>query len=153
MGEPAIGHPARVIVARHPRLLMLEQFWNGKRGARWAPSKNDMDPLDMAAWLGNLMIVAVLDGGEDFLCRLYGTHLVQLFSRELTGRRLSSLSGAERNRIQGRLRAVLRDRRPRHFRFDFRRGSRSFSVAELILPLSDDGKAVSHLLIGAYPSL
>lgn len=151
MGEPAFGYPGQVIVARHPRLLLLEQFWHGKRGTRWAPRKHDMDPLEMAAWLGNLMVVAVLDNG-DFLYRLYGTNLVQLFGRELTGRRLSSLSGAERNRIQARLQSVLSDRRPRHFRFEYRRGSRSLPVAELILPLSDDGERVSHLLIGAYPS-
>jgi hypothetical protein len=131
---------------------MLEQLWHSKRGIRWAPRKRDMDPLDMVVWLGNLMVVAALDDGNDFLCRLYGTNLVQLFGRELTGRRVSSLSGAERNRFQGRLRSVLSERRPRHFRFEFRRGRHAFSVAELILPLTDDGETVSHLLIGAYPS-
>lgn len=152
MGEPAIGHPARVIVARHPRLLMLERFWHGKRGARWAPRKHDMDPLDMVAWLGNLMVVAPLDDGDDFLCRLYGTNLVQIFGRELTGRRVSSLGGAERKRFHARLQAVLSERRPRHFRFEYRRGRQAVSVAELVLPLSDDGETVNHLLIGAYPS-
>ena len=150
MAELAQGRPARVIFARHPRLVALEQFWHRKRHLRWAPAKHDMDPLEMRDWLGNLMVLDLIDGGADFHYRLYGTNLVKLFGRELTGRRVSALPATERKRTQERLYSVARDGKPRHFRFELRMAKAIVPIAELVLPLSDDGERASHLLIGAY---
>ena len=152
MGEPAPGLPAGVIVALHPRLLALERYWSQKRKLGWAPAKGDIDRLEMASWLGNLMILSVVDGGRDFFYRLYGTNLVQLFGRELTGRKVSSLGLVERHRILGRFRAVIDARKPRHFRFEHHLDEAVLAVCELTLPLTDDGERVSHLLVGAYES-
>ena len=152
MGEPVFGLPAGVIVARHPRLLSLERYWNQKRAFRWAPAKREVDPLEMASWLGNLMILSVLDGGRDFFYRLYGTNLVQLFGHELTGRRVSALRLSECNRVRSRFQTVIAARKPRHFRFEHASGETSLAVCELALPLTEDGERVSHLLVGAYES-
>lgn len=75
----------------HPKLLDLLRFWEEKRGARTMPRRSEIDVLELAPWLGNLILLEVLDYGENFLYRVYGTNLVRLIQYDRTGKSTDDL--------------------------------------------------------------
>lgn len=57
----------------HPLLQRLLQLWDVKRGQRPMPVRADFDVLELKDWLGNLVLVDVLEGATEFRYRLYGS--------------------------------------------------------------------------------
>jgi hypothetical protein len=134
----------------NPRLRRLYQYWCDRRGDRRFPARSDIDPLDLAFLLGNLILIDVIDGDPPgFFIRLHGTNLAQRAGYELTGKMLNELPINEFRQLamqtftwvaktgepfRGRRDRVL-DERPRHYE-------------TLILPLSRNGERVDMLLAG-----
>lgn len=132
------------------KLAALHRFWEVKRGARALPSREDIDATELAAWLGNLMLLQVEDGGHDFLYRVYGTTIAEYFGRDLTGRRTSELTPAVQTVVRREYGEAISGARPyfvtrrRSVNSDYAR------MAKLILPLGPDRTRVEHLLVGVY---
>lgn len=124
-------------------------YWNVKRGARHMPARRDLDPLDMRAFLPQVMLLDVLDGGRDFFCRVCGSDIRERIGVEMTGRLLSELNGEPEvvKRILEEYREVVRLRRPTSARHDFinRITGRPKVYERLTTPLSDDGRIVNML--------
>jgi hypothetical protein len=134
----------------NPRLRRLYEYWCARRGDRHFPTRADIDPLDLAFLMGNLILIDVVAGDPlGFFIRLHGTNLAQRAGYELTGRMLNELPITEFRQLamqtftrvattgepfRGYRDRVLDDR-PRHYE-------------TLILPLSEDGERVDRLLAG-----
>jgi hypothetical protein len=58
-------------------LRRLYSYWSDRRGARLAPSRHDIDPMDFRYLRGNIMIVDVLRDPLRFRVRLHGTEMVR----------------------------------------------------------------------------
>jgi hypothetical protein len=125
------------------------------------PSRADLDPLEMGAWLGNLLLIDVAKGGE-FVYRLYGTKFVDSFGVDMTGHGVDELPPEQQERLRTDYEAVSESCAPRVrlYTADFEPPSSSSKPAapsqvvtweRLVLPLSDDGVRVTMLLVGAYP--
>jgi len=57
-----------------PRLRRLYEYWDEKHGGRAMPSRADIDPVDMAFALGNVIPAEVLpETSPRFRIRLHGT--------------------------------------------------------------------------------
>src|SRR3954463_8596069 len=70
-----------------PDFQFVYDLWNGKRGARRAPSRADFDPLvEMRRVLPRLMLIDVSRDPPDFRYRLAGTETFFVHGAELTGR-------------------------------------------------------------------
>lgn len=69
----------------------LYALWDELRGNAPMPSKNDFKPERMRAYLPNLYIVDIIDGGADYRLRLIGTALTQMVGRDMTGCLLSEV--------------------------------------------------------------
>jgi len=133
-----------------PELERLYRFWDAKRAGRAAPARRDLAMEELKPWLGHLLVIEVIDGGADFVYRVYGTAISAFFGNDLTGKRLNEVDeatqeavGKERRDVVATLRPTCGVRPPRTFR-------EHTLVARASLPLSHDGHAVDQLLIGIY---
>ncbi|HZS82045.1 MAG TPA: PAS domain-containing protein [Stellaceae bacterium] len=70
------------------RLPPLLAYWERERGDAELPPVAAIDPTRLTFILGWLMIMEPVDGGADFLYRLYGSNVAAAFGRDLTGCRV-----------------------------------------------------------------
>ncbi len=88
--EPAvIFGVAESELAVDERLLGLFRLWESKRGDRALPARADLRPEELKPWLGNLIVLDVIDGGRDFRYRLVGVNVVRQAGFDMTGKLLS----------------------------------------------------------------
>jgi hypothetical protein len=141
-------------------LRALYNYWAGKRDGRALPDRADIDPIEMKAWLGNLMLVERLEGG-DYLYRLYGSTFVNQFKVDMTGKRVNGLPEKQADLLRSEYDAVVHSGIPMSRRytatFDYTsRDKRSTWQVErswerLALPLTAGGTEVKMLLVAAFP--
>lgn len=130
------------------QLQFLYEYWNDKRGSRRTPARADIDPLDFAELLPCILMYDVLREPLDFRMRLFGTRLVSVSGRELTGKMLDEIfpSDAE-NKFRNELTNICETFEPSLACYDGRWMSKDFvSYERLILPLSEDDTEVNILL-------
>jgi hypothetical protein len=136
-----------------PALLWGYDYWESKRGGRAMPSRADLDPIEMKAFLPHIVLTDVLHNSApdlplDFRYRLMGTAVDAHMSRRFTGLRLSELP-AQRPGSQMWLNfsEVVEQRQPRFHRVPYVGPHKDFlSLIDLVLPLSDDDRSVSMLM-------
>ena len=134
----------------NPRLVETYRTWLELAGPRFAPARKDIAPARFRSVLSNLFLVDVVDNGADFRLTLAGDTVVRFLGSEYTiGKRLSQLSPSpfqERSfRFFGR---VVEDRAPvvlgpvrtLHEQHGY------FDNEAVVVPLSDDGAAVTGLM-------
>ncbi len=143
-----------------PVLQSLYAYWAGKRQGRAMPDRADIDPIEMRAWLGHLMLVE-RSGETDYIYRLYGSAFVDQFKVDMTGQSIDKLPAQQADLLRAEYDAVVQARAPMSRRytatFDYTsRDKRSAWQVErswerLVLPLTGGSEAVRMLLVGAYP--
>jgi hypothetical protein len=141
-------------------LRALYAYWAGKRHGRALPDRADIDPIEMKAWLGNLMLVERIEDG-DYLYRLYGSTFVNQFKVDMTGKRVNGLPEQQADLLRSEYDAVVHSGMPMSRRytatFDYTsRDKRSTWQVErswerLSLPLTAGGDEVRMLLVAAFP--
>jgi hypothetical protein len=147
-GEWREGDIATAIT--YPNLLRLYDYWRARCESDRLPARRNVDPVEMAFILANLILVdvergpdGVLDG---FRYRLIGTNLVDRLHIEMTGRRLDThpdpnfraLAQRVYRRVAEGMPIVVRqsaviDNRPRFYEV-------------VLLPLAADGRTVDMVL-------
>lgn len=134
----------------NPRLQRLYDYWCERRGGRRFPARADIDPVDLAFLLGNLILIDVIEGEPPgFSIRLHGTNLVQRAGYELTGKMLNELPDGEFRRLAMQTFAVVaKTGEPFRGYRDRVLDDRTHRYETLILPLSKDGERVDMLLAG-----
>jgi len=148
------------------RLAALYAYWDGKRGGRAMPNRADLDPLEMRAWLGNLLLIDATPDGR-FVYRLYGTKFVDSFGLDMTGRSVDELPVDQRERVRSDYEAVRSTGQPRARLYTAlfegvptglrpagakaERAAQVVTWERLVLPLGDAAGGVAMLLVGAYP--
>ena len=76
----------------HPSVRELAVYFERKRGSRELMDRADIDPVEIARFMPNMIITEAVDGGRDFRTRLFGTALVELLGEERTGKLLSEFA-------------------------------------------------------------
>jgi hypothetical protein len=137
---------------RHPRLLTLLAYWRGKLNGRAMPSRAHIDPLEMKAWLGNLVLVEFFGAVSRYRVRVDGTNVAEIGGLGRTGKGAESLtSEAERDLLFEQYAAVFDHHVPAYYETEFTNSEgRYLRESKLLLPLSADGKAVNMILAGIY---
>jgi len=73
-----------------PKLLtFVRDYWHRQRGAAVMPQRKDIAPSHMKAHLKHILLVDVVERGEDFRYRLVGGELQRYFHGNPTGMRMS----------------------------------------------------------------
>jgi hypothetical protein len=134
----------------HPDLRTLYDYWaERRRGRRW-PARADINPLELKFALGNLSLIDVTRDPLRFTFRLVGTLFSQRIGMDLSGKAVDDIPDpayrAEVNAAYSKLAESgepsislgerMIDGEPRRFE-------------TLRLPLSEDGKAVTMVMVCA----
>ena len=77
---------------RDERTAALLDLYCGLPKTDGVPHRCLANPRRLRRWLGNLMILEPVDGGEDFSYRLYGTAIAEAAGFDMTGRRVSAFA-------------------------------------------------------------
>ncbi|MFZ1950321.1 MAG: PAS domain-containing protein [Pseudolabrys sp.] len=92
---------------KHASTQALFDYWNRRRGRRWAPARSEIDPADIRHVLGDTFLLAS-DFVDDLRFRLGGTRVCALFVREIKGETFADLwSETSRAQIEDLLTVVL----------------------------------------------
>lgn len=129
------------------RLRTLHALWDSRRGGRAMPALGAFGIDELKPWLSETHLVAVHPDGLRFA--VFASGPASRYGREMTGRYVSDLEPETlATETERSYRAAAESRAPafcagstRPFRGKARTWSR------LILPLSDDGLTVDHLLV------
>lgn len=137
---------------QNPFLQKALALWTERKGARRIPTREDMTPRAMAAFLRNTALVKVIDGGRDFQFRVVGDAIT-----EVQGASFQGLTLAEIDRKMPDYGSLLRPvhelvvarAEPLAFRGHVRRSptGRMFFHETMLLPLG--GEAVDYFLVVA----
>lgn len=135
--------------SQFPETLAFVDYWNAKRGQRFAPAWRDIDLMDLpAALIPRAVVADVVDGGRDFKYRFWGTWHLRFHGYEQTGKLTSGLEPPPyRDLIAGQYRQAVTARMPQLFVQRIPIRSSLWVQTELMrFPLSDDGEAITHVL-------
>jgi len=148
MSSPEQDDPPEI---RHPLLQRLLVLWQTKCGDRMMPGRADFDVLELKDWLGNLILIDVLDGAAEFRYRLYGSVLASYYGRDLTGKLTAAMRPETRDLVRREYARVCAARHP--MMIERKRSVKHSTrlVAKLILPLAADGVTVDMILVASYP--
>jgi len=137
-------------LAHYPDLAAALDYWRGKRAGRFAPARADIDPAEMTDFLPRVLLADVLrtaDGGLDFRYRLCGTGICTVHGTDLTEQRPSELLPPAYGRlIESHYRDVVAVRAPCAHIILLNTDRVSRSYARVLMPLSEDGEAVTMLM-------
>ncbi len=125
----------------------LVALWRIKRGDREIPSWTDFDFYDFKGWHGSIAVQEIVTEPFDLRCRLWGSHLTEIFGSDNTGKLYSEFGSGYTENDVAYLAELCRSSSigMSHGRLDWlQKGHRL--AAFIDLPLSNDGSAVNHLL-------
>lgn len=130
-----------------PRLREVYRYWDGLRGARFAPAYAEIDPLDIPKLLSCLLITEVesTPKGQRYRYRLCGTEVEQNFGSPMRGRYIDSLmQGPYLAYIQGLYDRLVAQRSAVYTVSTYHQ--QALDTKRLMLPLSSDGVTVDTVL-------
>jgi hypothetical protein len=129
-----------------PRLVELYNYWNERRGERFAPRRGDIHPTDIPRLLPYLLLTDILPGPR-YRYRLVGTEVERVFGTPMTGRSIDELMRGEYlDFIAGLYRTIVSCRAPVYSENTY--ANEAFRTHRLMLPLSEDGETVTMVLTG-----
>lgn len=139
-----------------PQLTAIGTFWSDLVAQEGQPDPAHIDPAAFVPALGYLMLLEPVDDGQDFHYRLYGTQIARWSGLDLTGQRVSEITGAGvRTHVQAFFMAgyyaVVVRRQPLYSAHVPPAERTTATWHRLILPFRDTAAAVSRLLVGNVP--
>ena len=133
------------------QLAYFLEWWNQARGDTFAASPDAVDPIELRSILGYLAVLDVLDGGENFRYRLYGSAIMNEPGKDLTGLLLTDIWTPLRAFFTITYRAVVQRKEPLYTQHEPHHSLKMQVWDRLILPLSNTGD-VERLIVAIVPS-
>ena len=139
----------RRIAASHADVRDIYDYWRSKLTERGLPRRADIDPLEIRRFLGAITIVDVVPDARRFVYRLVGTLDAAIRGYDPTGKSVAeAFFGGTLEETLSCYEYVVRTAGPFCYRDPYPVSDGNFEQDDLIyLPLSDDGCAVSNVLI------
>ena len=132
-----------------PETHVILDYWNDKRGSRFAPAWSDIELMDLPlSLIPHLVVVDVIGNAMDFKYRFWGTWHVQFHGYEQSNKLVSELNPPPyRDLISSQYKQTIEVREPQLFVQQIPIKSDLWVFTELSrFPLSDDGKTVTNIL-------
>lgn len=138
-------------LGRYPDLALALDYWSAKRGGRFAPARDDIDPTEITDILPRILLADVTrdaSGAVAFRYRLSGTGIGEVHGFELTGKGPLDLQPPQYGRlVEAHYREAVEAREPLVHLIALQTDKKARSYGRIILPLSDDGETVNMLMI------
>ncbi len=133
----------------YPDLAECRAYWEGLRGSAFAPSRSQLDPMDLKSVLPRVMLVEVTPGHPPrFLFRLSGTGICDVHGRDLKELYAEELQPPEYGRlVQKHYSECLERREPLAHLIALETTEKLRSYARVILPFRNSDDEISHLLV------
>ncbi|WP_162200120.1 PAS domain-containing protein [Kiloniella spongiae] len=128
---------------------LAHKYWLTKCRGEAIPSREDISPAEMVAFLPNILLLDVQDEPLDFRFRLVGTRIVPLLSRDYTGEWMSAIDILKApGTVWENCSRAVESAEP-VYAFTPYVGPKKdvLDVEDLILPLASDGKNVDMLMV------
>lgn len=138
------------------RLRRLYDYWEAKRGERVAPTRRDINPVEIPDLLGFVNIYEVRDDPRDFKIRLNGSEVAEMLGRDITGKYCSTVtSGPDAVRCKAAFNICVDRRSPAIVETSLAFYDKPYITQTMIvLPLSSDGEWVDMIITAhSYHSL
>jgi hypothetical protein len=140
--DPTIKAPGN-----HPQLQALHRYWLERCSGPLLPARRAIDPIDLKSCLANLLLIDVGEPPRRYRYRLFGTGLVTLYGREMTGKFVDEIND---DAVRGAAFQAYDEVIARHapifstltFVIDYRR----ISYDRLLLPLAADGHTITMVM-------
>ncbi len=132
-------------------LLQLYDYWLSKRRGRDMPTMADIDVMEIAELLPNLLLVDIEGDGTDYRLRMVGAALTAAHGFDSRGKILSEVlpDGIHKDYVQGLYKEVVDERCGLFCECEHGDAVRKWhTTVRLLLPLSDDGENVSTAMVG-----
>ncbi len=131
-----------------PKEISFLTFWNDLRGDRTMPERSEIVPEDLALWIGWLHLVEVIDGGEDFLYRIFGSEAGGATGYRLHRKKVSEWDPPIRERALDIYRMAVEEEQPvYHCRFEDFSAEAKNTFSRIVVPLGPEGAGQStHVL-------
>ena len=152
VGPPIINWSPQLDQLEEPALRTLLSYWNElPKGVR-LPLSQKIDPLNMRAALGYVMLLEVLDDGMDYRYRLYGSIIAGHAGFDATGLLVSEIPISQMVPFfLACYQACLMRKEHLFTRHVPPMEVRVRSWDRLILPLENGDGAIDRLLVGNIP--
>jgi hypothetical protein len=140
--DPAIDEPEQ-----NPQLQAVHRYWLERCEGPRLPARRAIDPIDLKRYLSNLLLVDVTLHPLRFRYRLFGTGLVRLYQREMTGKYVDDIqSESLRAAVLQAYAQVINRRSPVFSALAFVVDYHRVKYDRLLLPLAEDGDTVSMVM-------
>jgi len=135
---------------RDTALLAIHRYWEGKRAGRTFPRRADIDPIELARHLPNIVLIDVEQHPLRLRYRLIGTAITQAMQRDSTGKYYDEIYPEEiLGGIYQSFRWMIDHRRPLRTHGEAFYPDRNFYEYEALnLPLATDGEDIDMVLGG-----
>jgi hypothetical protein len=129
------------------RLRALVRYWDSKRAERLMPPRTAIDPIEIPHILPIVLLADATEEGARM--RLLGTEATGAYGRETRGWLVRKIQFGEFDVFwQGAFDEVIRSSGPTLAAGTYRRGTELCSIETVLMPLTDDGGAVSQIFGG-----
>ena len=138
-----------VTSGEYPELSRVLAYWHRQRGDRFAPARADIDPADLVESLSRVTLSDVIRNGDalEFRYRLAGTEICTTHWRDPTGEGpRDMLPPAFGALLQAHYEEAVHRRAPMLHLILLSAPDQARSYVRLLLPLSEDGVAVTMLM-------
>ncbi len=129
----------------------LVRLWQDKRGDRVVPSWSDFDFYDFKGWHSRIGVYEISYDPFDYICRLSGTEVEEIYEQSMTGTKGSELAEM---RVEFPVAMEFYEMTCRQMLIGRTSGPVNLTGREHIqatfvdFPLSDDGQRITHSLEG-----
>jgi len=133
------------------RLHRLFEYWNTKRDDQVRPKWTDIELMEIHDIAPFIYVKDVVDDGQDFYYRYWGTNLAGTFGYEMSGKKASDhYTGAQLTMTIADHLDMLRAGKPListgQVRWAADKEYRNYTA--LVLPLDGDSAPLCHLMLG-----
>lgn len=133
-------------------LRKLHRYWVGKLGGRAMPRRADIEPTEIPSLLPHIALVGVERAPLRLLFRLIGTHITESLGRDNTGKYFDeAFQGQMLEDVMQVYGKVLQAQKPVRHIGRALYSAKDFQEYESVhLPLSEDGRTVTVILVGQH---
>ena len=140
--------PFDIRLITHPELRRLFGYWHERCPPGGLPGRAIVDPIEMRPWLGNITLVDICRSPLAFRFRLCGSSLVERLGIDLTGGDLTAIPDTSyRREVERAFTRIVATGEPSVAHNRRRIAGRPYDFEVLRLPLAEDGRTVSTLLV------
>lgn len=138
---------------RESRLVTLLRYWRSLPRNGDLPHFRELDPIDITATLGIVMLLEVLDEEEDYRYLIYGEEIAERFGRNMVGKRTSDIptQPSVTTLFLSCYRVVMESRLPILTEHSAPLQVSATTWRRLVLPLAGSDGSVERILVGNLP--